>query len=274
MNGVRTPSDFLERILSVKRQEVASLQARRAAFQDRIAPACRGFASSILNSPQLAVVAEVKKASPSKGLIQPQFNPVATAMAYESAGAACVSVLTDETFFQGRISDMASVRQAISRPVLRKDFIIDEVQIDEAYSCGADAVLLICAALTADRLAALSEYAQAKGLDVLVEVHEESELEPALAAKPSVLGVNNRNLATFEVHLETSERLIPLLPPDLPILAESGIRGVDDALRMAACGARGVLVGESLMRNAIGIDLEVLLRQLMVPLTVNGKVLK
>lgn len=256
---------FLERILAVKRQEVEALRARNSGVPERTASPCRGFAHTICNSQGLAVVAEVKKASPSKGLIQPLFDPVATATSYETAGAACVSVLTDETFFQGQINDLKAVRSAVSRPVLRKDFIIDEIQIDEAWSNGADAVLLICAALSAPRLRQLSQYARNQGLDVLIEIHQESELEAAVAADPSVIGVNNRNLTTFEVHLETSEKLIPLVPRGLPVLAESGIRGPYDAERMAACGADGILVGESLMRNTTHEAAGVLLRQLMVP---------
>ncbi|MCL6453822.1 MAG: indole-3-glycerol phosphate synthase TrpC [Alicyclobacillus sp.] len=260
-------TDFLAAILAQKAREVDALRAA-GPLPARTADAPRGFARAIAGAKDLAVIAEVKQASPSKGLIQPSFHPVATAQAYEAAGASCISVLTDQHFFRGDIAHLRAVREAVSLPVLRKDFIVDECQIDEAFSQGADAVLLICAALSPSRLRALSRYAQDLGLDVLVEVHREDELAAAVEAHPSVIGVNNRDLTTFEVRLDTAERLIPLVPKDIPAIAESGVHTPQDAARMAACGARGILVGESLMRPADHAGRRALLQALRVSVPV------
>lgn len=262
---------FLERILTTKQAELYDLEQRFSTVAERrraIAelPPCRGFAQALQQGNRLHVIAEVKKASPSRGLIAPDFDPVAIARTYEAAGAAAISVLTDETYFQGSIQDLRQVRQAVSIPVLRKDFIIGELQIDEARLAGADAVLLICAALTTDRLLALTEYAHALGLDTLMEVHSEAELAIALTARPSVIGVNNRDLHTFAVTLETSEQVIAKVPADRVAVAESGIQTAADATRMAACGARAVLVGESLMRAGVAAQVAENLTALRVPL--------
>lgn len=260
---------FLERILAVKRQEVDALRTQRdAGWRRRLEqlPPCRDFAGALAAGDSLNVIAEVKQASPSKGQIAEAFDPVGTAQRYAAAGAAAISVLTDQTFFRGTLEDLKAVRASVSVPVLRKDFIIDEVQIEEARLAGADAVLLICAALTPQRLRELAAHARDLGLTALVEVHDEEEAEAAMAAAPAVIGINNRNLHTFEVSLATSERVLAQLPPDTLAVAESGIQGHDDAARMAAAGARAILVGESLMRVAHTPLLEQRLSALRVPL--------
>jgi indole-3-glycerol phosphate synthase len=201
----------------------------------------------------VALIAEVKKASPSAGLIRPDFDPVQIAKDYAAAGASCLSVLTDEKFFQGSLQYLKQIRQAVSLPLLRKDFIIDERQILEAIQWGADAVLLIVAILEDEPLLRFQALAKAAGLAVLVEVHDEQELERALACGSELVGVNNRDLKTFKVDLATTEKLAARLqrvssPPLL--VAESGIHTREDVKRLAACGARAILVGESLMRHA------------------------
>ncbi|QQE76799.1 indole-3-glycerol phosphate synthase TrpC [Alicyclobacillus sp. SO9] len=243
-------SEFLSKILETKQIEVDALRHRKELMEPAVRTSQAGFAASIRTGAQLSIVAEVKKASPSKGLIQPNFNPVATATLYEAYGAAAISVLTDEQYFQGSIEDLAAVREQVKAPILRKDFIIDEVQIHEAVAAGADAVLLICAALPGDRLHELADHAKDCGLDVLIEVHREGELEAAVSAGPSVLGINNRDLKSFHVDLGVTEQVMKLVPSDLPVIAESGIKTPDDAKRMAAAGVDGLLVGESLMRQA------------------------
>jgi indole-3-glycerol phosphate synthase len=262
-------TNFLDRILHTKRLEIEHLKHQRLTIAGTDIRPRRGFADKIQRSDRLAIVAEVKKASPSKGVIQPDFHPVTTAKTYETAGATCISVLTDRDYFMGSIKDLLAVRQEVTIPVLRKDFIIDEVQVDEAYLSGADAILLICAALSRERLRELSNYARGLELDVLVEIHSEPELSAALAADASVIGVNNRDLTTFDVHLETSERLIPMVPKNIPTLAESGIRNADDAARMAACGASGILVGESLMRAGAPDSMSAALKSLQIIKTSN-----
>ncbi|MDQ0188546.1 indole-3-glycerol phosphate synthase TrpC [Alicyclobacillus cycloheptanicus] len=241
---------FLERILETKHAEVERLLAsgRPDAAQLAELPPTRGFAKHLSDNERLSVIAEVKQASPSKGLITTDFRPVETACTYAEGGARAISVLTDETYFRGSLDDLKNIRRAVGVPVLRKDFIIHEAQIDEARAAGADAILLIVAALRRDRLISLSKYAQGLGLDVLVEIHGLDELDSALAASPSVLGVNNRDLRTFEVSLETTEKVAEAMPPGLPFIAESGVHTAADAARLAACGACGILVGESLMR--------------------------
>ncbi len=238
---------FLERILQTKEAEVASLKSHRVTQTRAFPRPEHRFSQAVTRGDHLQIIAEVKKASPSKGAIALDVVPIERAAQYAEAGAAAVSVLTDRTYFQGSIDDLVSVRGAVSLPILRKDFIVDEVQIDEAYEAGADAILLIVAALPSNRLVELSEYAKHLGLDVLVEVHEEEELDSALTVNPDVLGINHRNLHTFEVSLETTERLMPLIPTGIPVISESGIRSREDARRMANAGAQGLLVGETLM---------------------------
>lgn len=201
------------------------------------------------------LIAEVKKASPSAGVIRPDFDPVRIARDYETAGADCLSVLTDEKFFQGSLEYLRTIRNAVGLPLLRKDFVIDERQILEAIEWGADAILLIVAILDDSRLRRFHELASAAGLAVLVEVHDEPELERALAIGARLIGVNNRDLRVFQVDLGTTERLAARLwqkcqPADTLLVAESGIHSRADVDRLRRCGAGAVLVGESLMRHA------------------------
>ncbi len=256
--------NILDTIVEQKRREVARLPAEpvSAALLRRVLDTRgprRDFAAA-LRAPQagpLALIAEVKKASPSAGIIRPDFDPVRIAREYEAAGASCLSVLTDEKFFQGSNEYLQAIRQAVSLPLLRKDFIIDERQIIEAARCGADAILLIVAILSDGELAGFHRLASEAGLAALVEVHDEGELDRALAIEAELIGVNNRDLKTFKVDLATTERLAARLrarqrsstgrPPLL--VAESGIHTRADVERLARCGAQAMLVGESLMRH-------------------------
>lgn len=256
---------FLDTILETKRMEVHQLRDSRETLPlaDRTVP-IRSLRHALLEAKTLGLIAEIKRKSPSKGVIQADVNPAMRAQIYAQAGATGISVLTDATYFGGSIADLSAVRAVVDIPVLRKDFIIDEIQIDEAYAAGADVVLLIAAALTPARLQALSAYAQSLGMDVLLEVHEPSELDAAMAAAPSVLGVNNRNLHTFEVDLATTETILQLVPSDTVVISESGIFGPRDAERMSHAGAQGILVGELLMRHANFADVANCVRELQV----------
>jgi indole-3-glycerol phosphate synthase len=247
---------ILDEILTTKRDELAI--ARRAVSDGEMAERaaavsepCRGFRHALRTSPAPAIIAELKRRSPSKGLIREDFDPVKLARAYEAGGAACLSVLTDQHYFGGELAYLAAVRAEVSLPLLRKDFVIDAYQIDEARAAGADAVLLIVAALQPDELASLHAAGLGLGLDVLVEVHDEDELEVALSAGASLVGVNNRDLRTFDVDLATTERVAAALPAgrDVLFVAESGIAGPKDVRRLLDCGAEAFLVGESLMRQ-------------------------
>lgn len=250
---------ILETIVAQKRVEVARLgggqpdvAAVRAARVT--AGGARGFAAA-LRKPRrgdISLIAEVKQASPSAGRLVRDFDPVGIARGYEAAGATCLSVLTDESFFQGSLADLQAARAAVSLPVLRKDFIIDARQILEAARAGADAILLIVAILADTQLREFQTLALDAGLDVLVEVHDEAELERALAAGARLVGVNNRNLKTFTVDLGVTERLARRLDSvnGVLLVAESGIHTRADVLRVARAGARAILVGEALMRGA------------------------
>jgi indole-3-glycerol phosphate synthase len=246
---------ILDDILARKRIEVAEANGRRDAAELAIqAKSCafvpRGFRQAIRSTPGASVIAEIKRRSPSKGLIREDFDPVAIARAYSAAGAACISVLTDETFFGGSLADLALVREAVETPLLRKDFVIDVCQIDEARVHGADAILLIVAALDDESLRTLHDHARNLGLDVLVEVHDDAEFDRAIALGANLIGVNNRDLRSFDVDLGISTRLAARVEDrDIVLIAESGIRNVEDVMRLEQAGAAGFLVGESLMRQ-------------------------
>ena len=197
----------------------------------------------------IGLIAEVKKASPSEGVIREDFDPVAIAKTYEAAGASCLSVLTDREFFQGSLDHLRAVREAVSLPLLRKDFMIDERQLPEAIQHGADAILLIVACLDDEQLGHLHRLATGAGLAALVEVHNEAELDRALAIDARLVGVNNRDLKRFKTDLAVSELLIPQIPDDIIKVSESGIFDIEDAARASACGADAILVGEALMRS-------------------------
>jgi len=231
---------------AAKRREAPEALARRAAAASHVP---RGFRASLASGPRPRVVAELKRRSPSRGEIRPDFDPVACAVAYAEAGAAAISVLTDERFFGGSLADLGAVRAAVALPLLRKDFLIDPYQVDEARLAGADAVLLIASALAPHDLAALRARAAERGIDALVEVHDEAELEMALAAGADLVGVNNRDLRSFRVDLGTTERLAPRVPEGVVLVAESGIFEHADVDRLERAGARAVLVGEALMRE-------------------------
>jgi indole-3-glycerol phosphate synthase len=204
-------------------------------------------APSAGGGPSVRLIAEIKRASPSRGPLRADLDPVALATVYEANGAAAVSVLTDCRFFRGSLADLRAVRAQTTLPVLRKDFVIDPYQVYEARAAGADAILLIVAALDARQLADLYDLARELGMDALVEVHSEAELGRALSVEPAIVGVNNRDLRTFEVDLETTARLRPLVPPDVVFVAESGVRSNADVQRLAALGAHAMLVGEALV---------------------------
>lgn len=251
----RTTGTVLDRILARKAEEVAerqrevSLAALQAQAQEQT-PA-RGFIQSLevrLLSHQPAVIAEVKKASPSKGVIREHFDPAEIARSYEAAGAACLSVLTDRDFFQGHEDYLQAARAVCTLPVLRKDFTIDPYQIWEARALGADCILLIVAALDDDQLAQLYETANAAGLDTLVEVHTRDEMQRALALDARLIGVNNRDLHTFETDLGTTWALQDMLPPGRLLVTESGIHTRDDVTAMRERGIHSFLVGEAFMR--------------------------
>ena len=248
-------SDILNTILARKVQDVAERRSRvpLAELRARVADASpvRGFANALnaaIANGDPAVIAEVKKASPSKGVIRPDFRPAEIAMSYEMGGASCLSVLTDVDFFQGSDAYLQQARNACSLPVLRKDFVIDPYQIVEARVLGADCVLLIVSALDDHQLADLSNTALELGLDVLVEVHDVDELERALQVPVPLIGINNRNLRTFEVSLDTTLAMKDMVPADRLLVTESGITGPQDVARMRSAGVNAFLVGEAFMR--------------------------
>ena len=243
---------ILDRIVADKRVELAaaasSVTLAELRTQAGNAPAVRPFVSA-LKGTRVTLIAEVKKASPSRGLLRADFDPVAIARAYADAGAAAISVLTDEKYFQGSLADLRSIRDALPHgpPLLRKDFVFDKYQIYEARCSGADAILLICAILEAQLLRELMTYANSLGMGTLVEVHDEKELQVALSAGADLIGINNRDLRTFEVDLATTERLAPRVPDGVTLVAESGIFTRMDVRRLEVCDVSAVLIGEALV---------------------------
>lgn len=243
----------LERIIAYKRDEVAARKARRSQSQldgaiRRQGPA-RGFVEHLLETQGPALIAEIKKASPSKGLIREDFDPATLARAYDEGGAACLSVLTDAPSFQGHEDYLIAARKACDLPALRKDFMIDEWQVVESRAFGADAVLIIMAAVDDALASDLHDAADAFGMDALAEVHDESEMTRALKLGFKLIGVNNRSLATFETDLAVTERLAAMAPEAVLLVSESGISTHADITRLSTAGARAFLVGESLMRQ-------------------------
>ena len=246
---------ILDTIIERKMEEVEERSARwslnelRRQIQGQ--EPCRGFVDAIIRNTsqsEAAIIAEIKKASPSKGLIRPDFNPEAIAKSYESAGATCLSVLTDVDFFQGADAYLQRARAVVSLPVLRKDFIVSPYQVYESRALGADCILLIAAVLELDELQSLYELAVSLELDVLIEIHDESELQKALSVSPRLLGINNRDLKTFEVNLDVSLRLLTAIPDGISVVTESGIADGADVLKMMISGVYGFLIGEAFMK--------------------------
>lgn len=245
---------ILDEILKNKREEVAAerraMDSRR--LQDLLldAPAPRPFVAALRRGDgRVGLIAEIKKASPSAGVIQPDFDPARQARGYEAGGADCLSVLTDAKYFQGGLNDLRIARAATARPCLRKDFIVDEFQIMEARAAGADAILLIVAALTPPQIVRFSDLARGLGMSVLVEVHTEAEMETALSSGAELIGINSRNLKNFEVDLASVVRVARLAPAHVTLVGESGIKTRADVDRLRAAGVRAILVGETLMRS-------------------------
>jgi indole-3-glycerol phosphate synthase len=248
-------SDILQRIVAVKRQEVERARATRDLASVRAAARgrgdVRGFEQAMrarIAQGRAAVIAEIKKASPSKGVLREQFEPAEIAASYAQHGATCLSVLTDERFFQGSAAGLGQARSACDLPALRKDFIVDEYQVHESRAIGADCILLIAACLDDAQLAEFEACARELGMAVLVEVHDATELERALRLETPLVGVNNRNLRTFEVSLQTTLSLVPRLPADRLLVSESGILATADVQRLRDAGVHAFLVGEAFMR--------------------------
>jgi len=262
-------ADILEKITAYKREEIAAAKTALPLdiLSERAAAAApvRGFISALearIAADGDALIAEIKKASPSKGMIRSDFNPPTLARAYESGGAACLSVLTDGPSFQGRLDDLTDARDAVALPALRKDFMLDPYQVVEARNAGADCILVIMGAVTYDEAKVLVEAAWQWGMDALIEVHDEAELDRALLLDARLIGINNRDLKTFETKLETTERLSPRVPADRLVVSESGILARQDLDQLNGSGVQAFLVGESLMRQD---DVEAATRSLLGP---------
>jgi len=240
-------TSFIEKIINQKKHEVVKLRERAGSLQQRTSPR-RPFLKSLDKRPRLAIIAEVKKASPSKGLICADFDPVAIAKKFELGGASAISVLTDGKFFQGHVEYVIRVRENVTLPVLRKDFIIDQLQVEETAHLNADAMLLIAEALDAPHLADLYQAARELDIDPFIELHSLSQLDKVMRLEPPVIGVNNRDLMTFKTDLGATLELIRHIPKEVAVVAESGIKSRNDAVALRDAGVRALLVGESLMR--------------------------
>ncbi len=254
--------DILRRICAAKLEEVARLRKsgeRKLLHRIKGQSPPRGFRAALTATDRVALIGEIKRASPSAGLIRRDFGAADIARQYEEGGARCLSVLTDEEFFRGSVEHLSEAREAVPLPVLRKDFILDEIQVLEARAWGADCVLLIVAALRRAKLADLLGEVRELGMDALVEVHDAEELETALSLGAETIGINNRNLHTFEVSLGVARTLAPVVPEGVAVVAESGIKGRADVEKLKSAGVDAVLVGEALMRSA---DLVVAAREL------------
>jgi indole-3-glycerol phosphate synthase len=255
---------ILDEIVAAKRRELAAAKARfpLAELESHAAeaPPARDFRDNLAGPGPIRLIAEVKKASPSAGVIRPDFDPVGIARAYQAHGASCLSVLTDAPYFQGHLSYLARIRASVVIPLLRKDFLLDEYQVVEARLAGADAILLIAEILTDEELAALLARARGLGMAALVELHDEANIPRVLAAGADLVGINNRDLKRFQTDLEHTLRLRDKIPPEVVLVSESGIRTRDDVQRLEAAGVSAILVGESLMRSPdIGRAVEELL---------------
>jgi indole-3-glycerol phosphate synthase len=241
---------ILDTIAARKREEVATLYRKGIQAPSQPVDPPRGFLQALLKASGVAIIAEAKKASPSKGLLCTSFDPQQIARNYQQGGAHALSVLTDRDFFQGSIDFIPLVRSTVDLPVLRKDFIVDQIQVQEAAQYGADAILLIAALLDTVQMRDLRQQAESLGMDVLIEVHDAAEVDQALAAGVKLLGINNRNLHDFSMDLETTFRLKQGIPSGIPVVSESGISSRADMLRLKAAGVQAALIGESLMRSA------------------------
>ena len=239
---------ILDTIIAHKRAELKNKHRKGLIPPEHEVSSPRGFREALVSDPGVSIIAEVKKASPSKGLLCPNFDPVSIAEDYQAGGAKAVSVLTDEKFFQGKLEFLPQIRKEIDLPLLRKDFIIDHLQVEEARLWGADAVLLIVAALDDSMLSEFMAHTKESGIDPLVEVHNEYEMERALAADADLIGVNNRNLEDFSVSLETTFRIRKALPQEVPLVSESGISTPNDIKRLLDAGITAALIGEALVK--------------------------
>lgn len=247
---------ILDVIVERKKEEVNLLRSRGvqvpAPYADTEIPLPRGFRQALIDYPGVAIIAEAKKASPSKGLICPDFDPVKIAKDYETNGAQAISVLTDVDFFQGSLLYLLQAREAVSIPVLRKEFIINALQIEEAHVCGADAILLMASILDKYQLIDFQDQAAEYNIDCLVEVHDEEELETVLLTQANLIGINNRNLKDFSMNTETTFRLKKMIPEGIAVVGESGLKTADDIRRLEQAGITAALIGETLMRGENG----------------------
>ncbi|MFD1361154.1 indole-3-glycerol phosphate synthase TrpC [Lentibacillus salinarum] len=260
---------ILDKILQQKEMEIEQLKKQSLADMPAEANQVPSIAKSFHNTERMRIIAEIKRASPSKGSIDLEVDPVKQASLYEASGVGAISVLTDKTFFQGSMDDLRAVRKAVNLPLLCKDFFIDKIQIDHAKAAGASIILLIVAAMSPSKLQVLNTYAKEQGLDVLCEVHDEQEMTTAIELGAGIIGINNRNLKTFAVDLGTTGRLASMVTnPDTILISESGIQSRQDVEQAAQHGASAVLVGETLMRAG---DLPGTISDLQIPLSKGGR---